>query len=96
MNISGIIGASLGGKVIRSSTDFAELLLESANVAVVPGAGFGSDSHVRLSYATSLENIDRGLSRIEQFVAASGYAGGGLTSPLVIDMRGGAENAGIQ
>lgn len=69
MNISGIIGASLGGKVIRSSTDFAELLLESANVAVVPGAGFGSDSHVRLSYATSLENIDRGLSRIEQFVA---------------------------
>lgn len=69
MNISGLIGASLDGKAIRSSTDFAELLLENANVAVVPGAGFGSDKHVRLSYATSLEMIDRGLSRIERFVA---------------------------
>ena len=69
MNISKMIGASLGDKVIRSSTDFAELLLEEAKVAVVPGLGFGSDNHVRLSYATSLSNIDRGLDRIEQFVA---------------------------
>ena len=69
MNISKLIGAAFGDKVIRSSTDFAELLLENARVAVVPGNGFGSDAHVRLSYATSLENIDRGLSRIEQFVA---------------------------
>lgn len=69
MNISKLIGASLDGKAIRSSTDFAELLLEKASVAVVPGLGFGSDKHVRLSYATSLENIDRGLRRIEQFVA---------------------------
>ncbi|MGI6183150.1 MAG: pyridoxal phosphate-dependent aminotransferase [Candidatus Fimadaptatus sp.] len=69
MNVSKLIGAAFGDKVIRSSTDFAELLLENARVAVVPGNGFGSDAHVRLSYATSLENIDRGLSRIEQFVA---------------------------
>ena len=69
MNISQMIGESLGDKVIRSSTDFAELLLENAKVAVVPGLGFGSDSHVRLSYATSLSNIDSGLDRIEQFVA---------------------------
>ena len=69
MNISKMIGASLDDKVIRSSTDFAELLLEQAKVAVVPGLGFGSDNHVRLSYATSLSNIDRGLDRIEQFVA---------------------------
>ena len=69
MNISGLLGAALGDKVIRSSTDFAELLLENARVAVVPGVGFGSDAHVRLSYATSLESIDKGLRRIEQFVA---------------------------
>ena len=69
MNISKMIGAPLDDKVIRSSTDFAELLLEQAKVAVVPGLGFGSDNHVRLSYATSLSNIDRGLDRIEQFVA---------------------------
>lgn len=69
MNISGLLGAAMGDKVIRSSTDFAELLLENARVAVVPGRGFGSDAHVRLSYATSLESIDKGLRRIEQFVA---------------------------
>ena len=70
MNISELIGAAHGDKVIRSSTDFAELLLENAKVAVVPGLGFGSDMHVRLSYATSMENIDRGLDRIAQFVGS--------------------------
>lgn len=70
MNISELIGAAQGDKVIRSSTDFAELLLENAKVAVVPGLGFGSDVHVRLSYATSMENIDRGLDRIAQFVGS--------------------------
>ena len=70
MNISELIGAAYGDKVIRSSTDFAELLLENAKVAVVPGLGFGSDMHVRLSYATSMENIDRGLDRIAQFVGS--------------------------
>ncbi len=70
MNISELIGAAQGDKVIRSSTDFAELLLEDAKVAVVPGLGFGSDMHVRLSYATSMENIDRGLDRISQFVGS--------------------------
>ncbi len=70
MNISELIGAAQGDKVIRSSTDFAELLLENANVAVVAGLGFGSDMHVRLSYATSMENIDRGLDRIAQFVGS--------------------------
>lgn len=70
MNISELIGAAQGDKVIRSSTDFAELLLENAKVAVVPGLGFGSDMHVRLSYATSMENIDRGLDRIAQFVGS--------------------------
>lgn len=70
MNISELIGAAQGDKVIRSSTDFAELLLENAKVAVVPGLGFGSDMHVRLSYATSMENINRGLDRIAQFVGS--------------------------
>ena len=70
MNISELIGAAQGDKVIRSSTDFAELLLENAKVAVVPGLGFGSDMHVRLSYATNMENIDRGLDRIAQFVGS--------------------------
>ncbi|SHI78337.1 aspartate aminotransferase [Geosporobacter subterraneus DSM 17957] len=66
VNISKIMGRTLGGKVINSSMDFAEYLLDNAKVAVVPGSGFGTDNYVRLSYATSLENIKEGLSRIEE------------------------------
>jgi aspartate aminotransferase len=46
--------------------DLAEYLLEEARVAVVPGEAFGSNAHIRLSYAVSLEKIDEGMSRIEE------------------------------
>ena len=48
---------------IQGSDDFTEFLLTQAGVAVVPGSGFGADSHVRLSYATSMPNIEKGLAR---------------------------------
>jgi len=51
------------------STDFIEYLLDEANVATVPGAAFGSDDHIRLSYATSLKNIEEGVKRIKNAVA---------------------------
>lgn len=50
------------------SMTLADKLLEEANVAVVPGVAFGADQNVRLSYATSEENILEGLKRIEQFI----------------------------
>ncbi len=53
---------------VSSSTQFAERLLEEARVAVVPGAAFGLDHHVRLSFATGLERIEEGLSRLERFL----------------------------
>ncbi len=68
MNISKIIGKELYGKKIDGSDDFANILLEKANVALVPGSGFGTDIHVRLSYATSIKNITEGLNRIEKFL----------------------------
>lgn len=68
MNISKLIGKELGGVKIKGSDDFANVLLEKANVALVPGSGFGTDIHVRLSYATSLKNITEGLNRIENFL----------------------------
>ena len=46
----------------------AEALLEYANVAVVPGIAFGCDDYIRLSYATSQDNIKEGLARIADFV----------------------------
>ena len=49
--------------------DFAEKLLEKRLTAVIPGAAFGADDFVRLSYAVSRENIEKGIKRIAEFVA---------------------------
>ena len=56
------------GGEIKNSFDFADLLLEEANVAVVPGGAFGADEYIRISYATSMEKIEEGLNRIEEFI----------------------------
>ncbi len=68
MNFTTLIGKEIKGKVINSSLDFSGLLLEEAKVAVVPGIAFGDDKYVRLSYATSMENIEKGLQRIKEIV----------------------------
>jgi aspartate aminotransferase len=63
-NLSGAL-ARLG---IESPMQFAEQLLERAHVATVPGEAFGTDSHIRISYATSTENLTKGLDRLESFL----------------------------
>jgi aspartate aminotransferase len=68
-NISGLFGKELGGKTINNSDVFAGVLLEKAKVAVVPGSGFGVPEFIRLSYATSMEQIQKGLDRISRFVS---------------------------
>ncbi|WP_416176369.1 pyridoxal phosphate-dependent aminotransferase [Clostridium sp.] len=68
MNISKTFGKKYDENTIENSMDFSKLLLEKEKVAVVPGIGFGVDDYVRLSYATSMENIVSGLERIEKFV----------------------------
>lgn len=67
VSIKNIIGKKFNGKVINGSMDFAEILLDETMTAVVPGNAFGIDDHIRLSYATSMENIEKGLSRIKKF-----------------------------
>ena len=67
-NFSVFIGKTLGGKIIKGSLDLAEVLLNEAKVAVVPGIAFGTDKHFRLSYATSMANIDKGLDRISEIL----------------------------
>jgi aspartate aminotransferase len=65
-NVSGLFGRRLpDGEPLKSSTDVTALLLEHARVAVVPGVDFGSDDHVRLSYATSDALIREGLNRMD-------------------------------
>lgn len=65
------IAAVLGRDGLKTPMEFAEKLLEKAHVAVVPGEAFGTDAHVRISYAASLETIGKGLDRFQQFIADS-------------------------
>ena len=50
-----------------TSMKFAERLLNEENTAVIPGVAFGKDDNIRLSYATSMQEIEKGMNRIEQF-----------------------------
>jgi len=68
-NVSELIGTSAGAKKLGSPCDIADYLLEEAKVAGVPGEDFGSRAHVRFSYATSLEAIEKGCARIRAAVA---------------------------
>jgi len=52
------------------SVEFCERLLAEAKVAAVPGIAFGSDDYVRISYATSMENLQQALERVEGFVSS--------------------------
>jgi aspartate aminotransferase len=58
------------GRGIRDSLDFSVKLLEKAHVAVVPGEAFGTTDHIRISYATSMEQLDKGIKRIAEFFAS--------------------------
>jgi len=66
-NFSALTGKIFNGVKIENSMNLADALLTSAKVAVVPGVAFGSDVHFRMSYATSMEKIEKGLNRIEEF-----------------------------
>ena len=62
--------ASAFSRGIKDSFDFAVQLLENSHVAVVPGSAFGTADHIRISYATSMEQLDRGLTRIAAFMSS--------------------------
>ena len=68
VNISKVLNKSIDGKIIKDSLQFSDLLLKKEKIAVIPGIAFGADNFIRLSYATSMENIKNGLDRIERFV----------------------------
>jgi len=68
-DVSSHYGRTIGGAKVADSMDFAKALLEQANVAVVPGAPFGCGDNVRLSFACSMEQITKGLDRLEKWLA---------------------------
>ncbi len=74
-DISKTLEMSYKGKKIETSAEFARILIEDYNVAVIPCTDFGYDDHIRLSYAISIEQIEEGLSRIEKFLMELKQAG---------------------
>lgn len=68
-DVSSHYGRNINGAQINGSMDFAKALLEQTNVALVPGLPFGCDNNVRLSFACSLEQITKGLDRLEEWLS---------------------------
>ena len=68
MNIEKLLGKTIQGEKITSSDDFCTAFLKHALVATVPCSGFGAPNFVRWSYATSMENIKKGMDRLEAFL----------------------------
>jgi len=62
------VGVAIGKSGIANTLQFSERLLAEAHVAVVPGEAFGTDRHIRISYATSIHELVRGLERIHEFI----------------------------
>jgi aspartate aminotransferase len=67
-NVSGLYGKEFQGKVINDSVGIADYLLEHGKIAVVPGKAFGADNYIRISFATSMENIVEGIKRLKEGV----------------------------
>jgi aspartate aminotransferase len=69
-NVTGLLGRSLGGRVANTSTELAEILLETIKIAVVPGEAFGTPGFFRFSYALGDADLVEGLERFSSIVAA--------------------------
>ncbi len=64
-NVAKVFGKKVAGQVIENADQLCALFLEKAQVAIVPGSGFGSPDNIRISYATSMEKIVDGLNRVD-------------------------------
>lgn len=64
-NVSGLYRRSIAGTVANNSTELVDLFIEKARVAFVPGVCFGSDDHIRISFATDMAQIEEGMNRLE-------------------------------
>ena len=69
-----VMGRTIAGRTVGSSLELAEVLLQEAKVAVVPGEGFGSQASFRLSYALSDADLEEGISRIASVITSSSDA----------------------
>ncbi len=67
-DISALCGVTINGIAVESGSDVAQLFLQECHVALVPGADFGFEQCIRFSYSVSMDDIKKGLDRIEAFI----------------------------
>jgi aspartate aminotransferase len=65
-DVSGLLGKTWGGKQITSSLELADMILEQAEVALVPGEAFGPSGYLRMSYALSDDQLLEGIHRMQK------------------------------
>ena len=70
-SVKGLLGRSIGGRTAETSVELAELILELAEVAVVPGEAFGTPGYVRMSYALGDDDLVEGVSRMQRLLRLS-------------------------
>jgi aspartate/methionine/tyrosine aminotransferase len=68
-SVKGLLGKTLRGKQPQTSAELAELLLDEAGVAVVPGEAFGTPGYFRLSYALGDDDLEKGVTRMKELFA---------------------------
>ena len=68
-SVKGLLGREVEGTTPTTSTELAELILEKAEVAVVPGEAFGSPGYLRLSYALGDDDLVEGITRLQKLFA---------------------------
>ncbi len=68
-SVKGLLGKEIRGKRPATSVELAELILEEAEVAVVPGEAFGTPGYLRMSYALGDEDLVEGVSRMQKLLA---------------------------
>ncbi len=68
-SVKGVLGREVGGRTPTTSAELAEVILEEAEVAVVPGEAFGAPGYLRLSYALGDDDLVEGVGRIQKLLA---------------------------
>ncbi|RZU33238.1 pyridoxal phosphate-dependent aminotransferase [Blastococcus saxobsidens] len=71
-SVKGLLGRSIGGRTAQTSAELAELILEQAEVAVVPGEAFGTPGYVRMSYALGDDDLVEGVTRMQRLLTSAG------------------------
>jgi aspartate/methionine/tyrosine aminotransferase len=71
-SVKGLLGRELAGRTAQTSAELATLILEEAEVAVVPGEAFGTPGYVRMSYALGDDDLVEGVARMQRLLAAAG------------------------